>query len=118
MRILVADHHKKVLMPLRMLIAETTEHEVIAEVRDWETLIKEIKKTSPDLVLLEWELPGCSRENCVAALRTPDNQPKIVVLSTNDEAKMQSLEAGADAFVSKGDSPLKLLETIQAVTKD
>lgn len=101
-----------------MLITETTEHEVIAEVKDWETLIEEIEKTRPDLVLLDWELPGCSRVNCITVLRNPDNQPKIIVLSTHDEVKMQSLEAGADAFVSKGDSPLKLLEAIQAVTKD
>jgi len=118
MRILLAEHHQKVLKPLRILITETTEHEVTVEVKDWAALLKEITQTNPDLVLLDWDLPGRTEKKCIAALRTPDSRPKVIVLSTHDEVKAQALEAGANNFVSKGTSPLKLIEAIQAIAKE
>lgn len=115
MRIILADHHKKALQPLRMLISERTDHIITGETADWQGLLELTKRTDPDLILLDWDLPGRTENNLVADLRARDCYPKVLVLSTRIEVKEKALEAGADAFISKGDSPQKLLDAIQTL---
>ena len=115
MRILLAEHHSNVLRALRALIAEKTEHEIVGEATDWDGLLEQAKTTKADLALLDWELPGHSNNTFLADLRTLDCCPKVIVLSSRIEVKEKALKAGADAFVSKGDSPAKLLEALEMV---
>ena len=115
-KILLVDDDNDFIESTKMVLEKAPYDVIIA--REGDEGLRKARAENPDLVLLDWELPGCSRKNRLAALGTPGNRrPKVIVLSTHDEVKMQSLEAGADAFVSKGDSPLKLLDAIQAVTK-
>jgi DNA-binding NarL/FixJ family response regulator len=115
MRILLAEHHSKVLRGLRMLIGAKTDHVIAGEVVDWESLREQAKETKPDLVLLDWDLPGCSKKDLFAELQSSDCRLKVIVLSTRFEVREKALEAGADAFVSKGDAPEKLLAAIKEV---
>lgn len=115
MRILLAEHHIRVLKAMRTLIEEKTGHVLVGEVMDWAELLEQTALTQPDLVLLDWELPGHTRNNIITELHTLDSPPRVVVLSTQIEVKEEALSAGADAFVSKGDPPGKLLEALQVM---
>ena len=112
MRILLAEHHTKVLRALRRLISARSELAIAGEATDWDALVRQAKISKPDLVLLAWGLPGRADDTPFAELRTDDCYPKIIVLSTQSDVKEEALAAGADAFVSKGDSPEKLLEAL------
>lgn len=115
MRILLAEHHSQVRRALCTLIKEKTEHVLVGEVMDRTELFEQIALTQPDLVLLDWELPDCTANNIIRELHTLDSPPRVVVLSTQIEVKEEALSAGADAFVSKGEPPVKLLEVMQAM---
>ena len=112
MRILLAEHHSKVMRAIRTLIAEKTEHVIVGEVMDWDSLFRQIEITEPDLVLLDWDLPDHSGRDLLVELCSLDCHPRVIVLSTRIEVKEMALAAGADAFVSKGDAPEKLLEVL------
>jgi DNA-binding NarL/FixJ family response regulator len=116
MRILLADDQEKVCSALRLLLTQEPAFAVVGEVREAKKLIKEVGETSPDLLLLDWELPGLSAKGRFSQLlqRYPDL--KVIVLSGRPEARRAALAAGADAFVSKGDPPERLLAALQAVT--
>lgn len=108
MRILLADDQAEVRSALRLLLGHEPELLVVGEVTAGAELLPEVRATRPDLVLLDWELPGLQRSQ-LSALRTFRPHLLVVALSCRPEARHAALEAGADAFVSKGDPPERLL---------
>ena len=112
MRILLAEHHTRLLSALRKLIAEKTEYTIAGEARDWEELLFKVREMNPDLVLLDWELPDRPSDKLMANLCSEEKHPRLIVLGTWSEVEENALAAGADAFVSKSESPDRLLEVL------
>jgi DNA-binding NarL/FixJ family response regulator len=114
MYILIADDQPKVRSALRLLLEQEPDPSVIGESADAQDLLAQVTATCPDLVLLDWELPGIqSRSNLIVTLCALCPRLRVVVLSGRPEARQAALAAGADAFVSKGDSPETLLTTLR-----
>ena len=112
MRILLAEHHGKLMSALRALITEKTDYVITGEATDWAGLLELAEITQPDLVLLDWELPGRPSDDLRTGICSQDSRPRLIVLSTWSEVKEMALAAGADDFVSKGDPPDKLLHVL------
>jgi len=55
----------------------------------------------PDLVLVDWELPGRSIEDLITELHTRQPKPVVVVMGSRPEYGRMLLKAGADAFSAK-----------------
>ena len=64
------------------------------------------------LVLLDWELPGLEADGLLPTLRELCPRLKVIALSGRPEARHAALDAGVDAFVSKGDPPERLLAAV------
>ena len=109
MLILVADKRSRIRFALRLLIEQATGHTIVAEVEDAESLTTKIRETLPDLVLLEWELSQEINGKVISSLKEDHPQMKVVVLSGQPKWRKAALNAGADDFVSKGDSPDRLM---------
>lgn len=109
-RILVADNDARVRSALQTLLKQEPEL-LIKESSDLEGLMIQIKEFKPDLVLLDWELPGRPATALLFATQALDFRPKTIVLSGRPESEQAALAAGADAFVSKADPPEYLLNT-------
>lgn len=114
MKILVADDQQDIRSALRLLLEQEPEVHVVGEVAEAAGLVAQIKATQPDLVLLDWELTGLRP----TALRTHCPGVKVIALSGRPEARREAFEAGAYAFVSKGDSPEHLLAILHAAIAD
>ena len=112
MRILVADHHHQLRRAMCRLIELKTRHVLVGEAVDRSELLEQTTKRQPNLVLLDWELPGHARNNIIPELQELESPPRVVVLSTRIEVKEEALGAGADAFVTKSDPPEKLFEAL------
>ena len=83
--------------------------------------LKEIKKTDPDLVLLDWMLPDLSGiEICKALKKDPKykNLPIIMLTAKNqDEDKVLGLNTGADDYLSKPFSHSELIARVNALLR-
>ena len=112
MRILLADHQSRVRFALRALLAQRPELRIVGEAVDAEDLLTQARVARPDLILLDWGLQGLAATDLVFALRKVCPDVHVIVLSGRPEARQATLEAGADAFVSKTDSPERLLVII------
>ena len=112
MRILLADYESNVRYGLRVLLEERSEFEVVGEAADAEDLLAQIEAVCPDLVLLSWGLPGLAGTDLLPALRSVCDDLYVIVLSGRPEARQAILDAGADAFISKIESPEQLLAAI------
>ncbi|HTY03763.1 MAG TPA: phosphate regulon transcriptional regulator PhoB [Rhodocyclaceae bacterium] len=95
-------------------------HEVRAAL-DAESAQRQINEALPDLILLDWMLPGISGLELARRLRADARSrdvPIIMLTARGDERdKVQGLEVGADDYVTKPFSPRELLARIQAVLR-
>ncbi len=112
MRIILADNQPKVRLALQLLLGQEEERSVVGEAANAEGLFAQIEKTSPDLVLLDWDLPGVPMVDLLSALNNTYPALSVIALSWRLEMEYTALDAGADAFVSKADPPEQLLAAI------
>ena len=112
MRILLADDQPEVRSALRLLLEQDDEAIVVDEVTRAEELFAQLETACPDLVLLDWELPGLQATKSLRELRSRYPHLSVFVLSSRPEAHQAALAAGADAFISKGDAPEVLLAAV------
>ena len=117
MRILLADHHVHPRWALENLIEEQPEFDLVGEAQDAQGLLILAEKHTPDLVLIDRELPGIPIEDLIDRLHALRPKPIVVVMSSESQFSRVILKAGADAFVSKGDEPIWLLEKLQKYAK-
>mgnify|MGYP006302098035 CR=1 FL=1 len=109
---MLADDQAKVRSALRLLLEHQTDIDVLGEAVDTTGMLDWVKAASPDLVLLDLELPGFSRET-PHALRRLCPSMAVIAMSARPEACEAALSAGADDFVSKGDPPEQLLAAME-----
>ena len=116
-RILVADGDARVRSALQTLLQQEPTQIAVRESEDIGSLALQIKQFKPDLILLDWELPGRPAAALLFALHGLDYQPKVIVLSTRPESETDALAVGADAFVCKGDPPEQLLVSFRTMVR-
>lgn len=112
-RILVADNDARVRSALHMLLKQESGLVVIRECSDLGSLATQFKEFKPDLLLLDWELPGRPAAALLFSRNGCGIESKVIVLSKRPESEKAALEAGADAFISKGEAPERLLSTFR-----
>ncbi|HVK55867.1 MAG TPA: phosphate regulon transcriptional regulator PhoB [Burkholderiales bacterium] len=86
-----------------------------------EEAMVQVDKELPDLILLDWMLPGASGVEFARRLRANDRTrdiPIIMLTAKSDEPdKLEGLECGADDYVVKPFSPRELNARIKAVLR-
>ena len=121
-------------MPLKILIVEdeaaiqeliavnleSAGHEVV-RAESAEQALTIIRQALPDLVLLDWMLPGQSGLAIARNLRQSERSRGIPIIMLTarsaEQDKVMGLEAGADDYVTKPFSPRELLARIKAVMR-
>ena len=117
-RILIADHQSAVRSAVRMLLEERLELDVVGEAADGQELATQIEHLQPDVILLDRDLPGWTPTDLSEAFRDLERRPRTIILGTHPETGQMAWAAGADAFVSKGDPPKKLLTAIRVLSAE
>lgn len=88
---------------------------------DAEQAMKVVNDVLPDLVLLDWMLPGMSGIEFAQLLRRvprTKNIPIIMLTARTEESdKVSGLEVGADDYITKPFSPRELVARIKAVLR-
>jgi DNA-binding NarL/FixJ family response regulator len=90
--------------------------EVIGEAADWPNTLTHAPATPMDMLLVDWNLlPADLGLQALAELRRVCTNAIIVVLISLLDARQQAaLSAGADAFISKGESPERVADCLRA----
>lgn len=117
MRVLLADDQPTLRSAVRLLLEQEPGVNIVAEAADCDTLLARAADLHPDLVLLDWELPGLNGASVARAAlnalyaRCPN--VRVIVFSGRPEAGRHALAAGASAFVSKAEPPEHLLAALR-----
>jgi DNA-binding NarL/FixJ family response regulator len=112
-RILLADDKPEIRSALRLMLQTRLDIEMIIEARDMEHVLAQVEDAHPDLIILDWELPGRPTRERILVLRAMVSGLKVIVINSRPELGPQVLAEGADAFICKTDPPTRLLEIVQ-----
>ncbi len=95
-------------------------HDVIVA-PDAEEALSLLRGALPDLILLDWMLPGMSGIDFARRLRADNRQKNIPIIMltarTEERDKIQGLDTGADDYITKPFSPRELMARIKAVLR-
>ncbi len=93
----------------------------VVEAEDFDVALEKVKEPYPDLILLDWMLPGGSGVQLAKKLKQHEftrDIPVIMLTARGEEDdKIRGLEAGADDYVTKPFSPKELVARIKAVMR-
>lgn len=118
-KILIVDDEIAICNMLSVAL-ETAGYEV-QTVQDGKDVMAALVNTQPDLLLLDWMLPGISGIDLARKIKqsTDFNELPIIMLTarTEEDSKVTGLESGADDYVTKPFSIRELLSRIKAVLR-
>lgn len=117
LNILIGDAQPMIRHGLGLLFEQQPGWRVVGEAEDAQALLDHIRLGCPDLVVLDWELPGMPAMELLGAIRKACSHLWVVFMSSKDELSEAALKAGADVFASKGEPPQKLLDLIEGLVE-
>jgi DNA-binding NarL/FixJ family response regulator len=118
-RILLADDHPVVRDGIRNRLAREKDFVVAGEAANGEDTVRQARRLSPNIVLLDVAMPGPGAVPLMEALRRTDPSIKVLVLSAfdDDEYVFGMLEAGAAGYALKDERLSTLVEAVRTVAR-
>jgi DNA-binding NarL/FixJ family response regulator len=118
-KILLVDDHPLIRQGLAQLISNAPDLDVCADVEDAESAMAFVKKSRPDLVIVDLSLKGRSGLDLVKDLKAFDAALPVLVLSMHDETlhAERALRAGAQGYIMKEEATENVLEAVRKVLR-
>lgn len=116
-RILIVDDQKMIREGLKALINTEADIEIIGVAENGEHAIKQVETYSPDVVLMDMEMPGMNGMEATKVICQKFPDTKVLVLSTFDtqEYVSKSLNSGAMGYLLKGTPAKELTDAIRSI---
>lgn len=118
-RILVVEDEA----PIREMVCFVLEQNGFqpVEAEDYDSAVNKLNEPWPDLILLDWMLPGGSGLQFIKHLKreamTRDIPVVMLTARGEEEDRVRGLETGADDYITKPFSPKELVARIKAVMR-
>jgi DNA-binding NarL/FixJ family response regulator len=118
-RVLVVDDQALVRAGFRVLVDTEPDMVVVGEAGDGAQAVDEVRRSSPDVVLMDIRMPGVDGLEAIARIAAEPELAKvrILILTTfdQDDYVIAGLTAGASGFMLKNTDPAQLLHGIRVV---
>ena len=118
MHILLATNNPELRLSIALLLSEEPGVEIVGSASESEGLLALVKSSQPDMVILSLDLPGGSGQKLLDAIDAQEFKPVVIVIGDSLHERQQALNSGANAFITKGDSPDLLVETFRRLRKE
>jgi DNA-binding NarL/FixJ family response regulator len=114
-RVYLADAKPEERSALRLLLLDL-KMEVIGEAADWPTTLAQVPISRTDMLVVDWDLLPTAPTAALEELRKACPTVLVIVLISHLDARQQAaLSAGADAFISKGETPERVADRLRSV---
>jgi len=116
-KVLLVDDHAVVRAGFKLLLATSSNIEVVAEAECGEQAIQLYQSCQPDVIVLDLSMPGIGGLETIKRLVQRDKKVRILVFSVHDEQVYvnRALNAGAKGYITKNSAPEILPDTIEAI---
>jgi CheY-like chemotaxis protein len=112
LRILIVDDQQRARHSLKALLATRFQLADTCEAANGMEAVQCVDECKPDIVLMDARMPEMDGIEATHIIKTNSAHIPVIVLSMYLEYQEAALAAGADAFISKGDPPERLLEAL------
>jgi DNA-binding NarL/FixJ family response regulator len=113
MRVVLAVQHGDLALALLLYLDAEPGLSVVGTATEAASLRALLHTTYPDLVILDWDLPGYAPVQLLAEIKRGRRCPQVIVLGGDNGVRQEALAAGADAFALSGDSAVDLMAAIR-----
>ena len=116
-RVLLADDHSIVLEGLVSMLKDSDEFEVVGQARDGAEAVKAASELSPDVIVMDVMMPGKDGvEACREIMESaPGTRVVMLTASTEEDAVIEAVAAGATGYLQKVSGMDRLLSTLKLV---
>jgi DNA-binding LytR/AlgR family response regulator len=117
LRTLIVDDEPVARAILREELEQLDEVDVISEAPDGLSALASIRDLSPDLVLLDLQMPGIGGFDVIRRLQPGPKLPVIVIVTAWDQYAIQAFEAGAIDYLLKPVTSDRLALAVERAAK-
>jgi two-component system alkaline phosphatase synthesis response regulator PhoP len=115
-KVLIVEDENRIARLVRLYLEEAGFEAAVVD--DGDLALSAFRHESPDLIILDLNLPGKDGLDVCRAIRKESDVPIIMLTARTDEAdKLIGLELGADDYVVKPFSPREVVARVRAVLR-
>jgi DNA-binding NarL/FixJ family response regulator len=118
-RVLLADNHLLIREGLKSILSADRSFQVIGEVTDSEELATAVRKAKPDLVIIDYSLPGFFNTEDIKVLYSLSCATNILVITNNQSHNdiLKVLEYGVTNYILKLCDKKELMGAVYATVR-
>lgn len=110
--IFLAESQNHVRRALRLMLEQQAGLSVIGEADHSESLLAQVCQCPPDVILLDWKLPGLHPHRLLTALKQYCSGTFVLATGIWQEPEQALLDLGVDGFLSKQLPPDQFLHQL------
>lgn len=116
-KIIIADDHSMVREGLKQLLELDGDIEVIAEAKDGMECLDKLKSISPDILLLDINMPNLNGLDVLKKIKEQKMKVKVIILTVHNEVEylIKAMDIGIDGYMLKDSDSSELRKAIFTV---
>jgi DNA-binding NarL/FixJ family response regulator len=118
-KVILCDDHALIRRGIRDTLADAADIEVVGEAGDYGELRALLRDKTPDVLVLDINLPGRSGLDVLHVLKEEGTTFKVLVVSMypEDQYAMRALKAGASGYLNKGSDAAQIVAAVRTVSQ-
>ncbi|MFC1979240.1 response regulator [Chloroflexota bacterium] len=114
-RLLIVDDHQVVREGIQQMLKLESDIEVVGQAANFEDALKQAQLHSPDVVLMDIQMPGVSGLEATRMLKKILPDCHVIMLTLYEEYIAEAFESGAEGYLLKDIKRDELVQAIRAV---
>jgi two-component system, NarL family, invasion response regulator UvrY len=116
-RVVLADDHPLIRAGIRNILHKTSDIKVVGEANNGYEALALVHSLSPDILLLDMEMPGMKGVEVAEELENTGADVPILVLSAYEEKQfiIGVLSTGAAGYLTKEEAPEKIIQAVRGI---
>lgn len=117
--VMIADDHSMVREGIKALLELDGDIKVIEEAVDGNDCLDKLKKTKPDVLLLDINMPNLNGIEVLKNIRSHKMNVKVLVLTVHNEVEylMKAIDIGVEGYILKDSESSELKSAIYEICK-
>lgn len=119
-KVLIADDHAIIREGLKRIIGFEEDIEIVGEAEDGEKAISLLQRITPDVVLLDCNMPVKNGIEVLKFIKTDNEAIKVIMLTIENDRNTihAAIDIGADGYVLKDSAGTEIVNAIRMVYKE
>ena len=115
--VLLVDDHELVRTGLRRILETNPDFRVVGEAVDGESAVRLARELSPDLVMMDINMPGMGGIEATRKICRHDSNVRVIAVTVHEETPFPEKlhDAGALGYITKGCAAEEMFEAIRTV---